>query len=77
MKSNIFQSCVICGSENKVEMHHVRQIKDLKNPNSKLDFFTSFSLPLVFPLVSPSPADWPGMGIRPSFWTNTLRETMG
>lgn len=39
-KSNIFQVCLICGSDDKVEMHHVRKIKDLRNPNSKKDFFT-------------------------------------
>ena len=32
--------CVICGSTTDVEMHHVRKIRDLKNPSSKLDFFT-------------------------------------
>ena len=34
------EKCVICGSENEIEMHHVRSIRDLKNPQSKLDFFT-------------------------------------
>lgn len=31
---------MICGSPDGVEMHHVRKIRDLKNPNHKLDFFT-------------------------------------
>lgn len=39
-KSNLTAPCVICGDYNNVEMHHVRQIRDMKNPNSKLDFFT-------------------------------------
>lgn len=39
-KSNLTAPCAICGDSNNVEMHHVRQIKDMKNPNSKLDFFT-------------------------------------
>jgi hypothetical protein len=39
-KSNLFKPCVICGSEQDVEMHHVRKIRDLKIPNSKLDFYT-------------------------------------
>lgn len=40
-KSNLFKTCVICGSKN-VEMHHVRKIRDLKNKakGKKLDFFT-------------------------------------
>lgn len=39
-KSNLDAPCIICGSLDNVEMHHVRKIRDLKNPNSKLDFFT-------------------------------------
>jgi group II intron reverse transcriptase/maturase len=39
-KSNIFQTCIICGSNERIEMHHVRQIKDLRNPKSKKDFYT-------------------------------------
>lgn len=39
-KSKINAKCVICGNTEGVEMHHVRQIRDLKNPKSKLDFFT-------------------------------------
>lgn len=39
-KSNLTAPCVICGDTANVEMHHVRQIRDMKNPNSKLDFFT-------------------------------------
>jgi group II intron reverse transcriptase/maturase len=39
-KSKLTAPCVICGNTTDVEMHHVRQIRDMKNPNSKLDFFT-------------------------------------
>jgi hypothetical protein len=39
-KSQLDAKCVICGSTDNTEMHHVRKIKDMKNPNSKLDFFT-------------------------------------
>lgn len=39
-KSNLFKACVICGETNQVEMHHVRQIRHIKKPNVKLDFFT-------------------------------------
>lgn len=39
-KSNLTAPCAICGDSSNVEMHHVRQIKDMKNPNGKLDFFT-------------------------------------
>ena len=39
-KSKLNAPCVICGSTEEIEMHHVRKIKDIKNPNSKLDFFT-------------------------------------
>ncbi len=39
-KSKLLTSCVICGDNTDVEMHHVRKIRELKNPNSKLDFFT-------------------------------------
>jgi group II intron reverse transcriptase/maturase len=39
-KSKLLQKCVICDSDNGVEMHHVSKIRDLKNPNHKLDFFT-------------------------------------
>jgi hypothetical protein len=39
-RSNLGAPCVICGSTDKVEMHHVRQIRDMKNPNNKLDFYT-------------------------------------
>lgn len=38
--SNLYRSCIICGAEKGIEMHHVRKIRDLKNRNSKLDFFT-------------------------------------
>ena len=39
-KSNLGAECVICGSTDDIEMHHVRKIKDLRKPNSKLDFYT-------------------------------------
>jgi group II intron reverse transcriptase/maturase len=41
-KSNLFKYCVICGSSNEVEMHHVRKIRDLKVKarGGKMDFFT-------------------------------------
>ena len=39
-KSNLFKSCMICGSLSNIEMHHVKKIKDLKNPKLKKDFFT-------------------------------------
>ena len=38
-KSNLHKACIMCGNTVDVEMHHVRKIRDLKNPNSKLDFF--------------------------------------
>lgn len=31
---------MICGSYENVEMRHVRKIRDLRSPNSRLDFFT-------------------------------------
>ena len=42
-KSNLFKSCIICGSTNQIEMHHVRKVKDLKNKvkRKELDFFTT------------------------------------
>ena len=41
-RSNLFKQCIICGSKEQIEMHHVRQIKDLKKKANKklLDFFT-------------------------------------
>lgn len=40
-KSNLFKSCIICGSTDQVQMHHVRSIRDLKNPEKgPKDFFT-------------------------------------
>lgn len=39
-KSNLLKACVICGTTDNVEMHHVRKIKDLRKPSSKLDFFS-------------------------------------
>jgi hypothetical protein len=41
-KSNLNKSCIICGSFDQIEMHHVRKIKDLKLKarGKKLDFFT-------------------------------------
>lgn len=38
--SNLHRTCIICGVDKGIEMHHVRKIKDLKDGNSKLDFFT-------------------------------------
>lgn len=29
-KGNLFKACVICGSSNNVQMHHLRQVKDVK-----------------------------------------------
>lgn len=29
-KSNLFKSCLICGTNNKVEMHHIRSVKDVR-----------------------------------------------
>lgn len=42
-KSNLFKLCIICGSSDHVEMHHVRSIKSLKMKveNKKLDWFTA------------------------------------
>src|SRR6186713_51061 len=39
-KTKLGATCIICGSPESIEMHHVRQIRDLKNPNQKLDFYT-------------------------------------
>ena len=39
-KSRVGAKCVICGSTDNIEMHQVRKIREMKNPNSKLDFFT-------------------------------------
>jgi len=39
-KSKLGATCIICGSPESIEMHHVRQIRGLKNPNQKLDFYT-------------------------------------
>ena len=41
-RSNLFKQCILCGSTEQVEMHHVHQIKDLKKKAKKkvLDFFT-------------------------------------
>lgn len=39
-KSKLHKACMICGSTDNIEMHHVRAIRDLKQVNSKLDFFT-------------------------------------
>ena len=41
-RSNLFKQCVICGSSEQIEMHHVRYIKDLKRKAKMklLDFFT-------------------------------------
>lgn len=42
-KSNLFKMCEICGSSDRIEMHHVRKVKDLKNKarGKSVDFFTS------------------------------------
>jgi group II intron reverse transcriptase/maturase len=39
-RSNLFKTCIICGST-PVEMHHLRKIKNLKNTKRKLDFLTT------------------------------------
>lgn len=41
-RSNLFKECIICGSRDQVEMHHVRKIRDLKMKakSHSLDFFT-------------------------------------
>ena len=41
-KSNLFKQCVICGSSDHVQMHHVRKIRDIKDKarRKKMDFFT-------------------------------------
>jgi group II intron reverse transcriptase/maturase len=39
-KSNLHKACIICGKTDDVEMHHIRKIRDLKKPTSKLDFFS-------------------------------------
>jgi hypothetical protein len=41
-KSNLFKLCIICGSSNQIEMHHVRKVKDLKSKarGKNTDFFT-------------------------------------
>lgn len=39
-KSNLHKACIICGKTDGVEMHHIRKVKDLKKPSSKLDFFS-------------------------------------
>jgi group II intron reverse transcriptase/maturase len=42
-KSNLFKLCIICGSSNQIEMHHVRKVKDLKSKarGKNTDFFTN------------------------------------
>lgn len=41
--SNLFKHCIICGSSDRIEMHHVRKIRDLKMKmaNKKMDWFTT------------------------------------
>lgn len=41
-KSNLYKDCIICGSADHIEMHHVRKIRDLKRKASgkKMDWFT-------------------------------------
>lgn len=38
-RTNMDKACIICGTFNNIQMHHVKQVRDLKN-NRKLDFFT-------------------------------------
>jgi group II intron reverse transcriptase/maturase len=40
-KSNLFKECAVCGTDQNIEMHHVRKIRDLKNPHTLgKDFLT-------------------------------------
>lgn len=41
--SNLLKHCVICGSSERIEMHHVRKIRDLKMKmvNKRMDWFTA------------------------------------
>jgi hypothetical protein len=41
-KSNLFKQCIVCGSSDHVQMHHVLKVKDIKNKarRKKMDFFT-------------------------------------
>lgn len=40
-KSNLWESCAICGADSQIEMHHVRSIRDLRDPKGKSkDWFT-------------------------------------
>ena len=41
-RSNIGKACVICGATSNIEMHHIRQVSDIKQKlkKSKIDFFT-------------------------------------
>lgn len=41
--SNLLKHCVLCGSSERIEMHHVRKIKDLKMKmvHKKMDWFTA------------------------------------
>jgi retron-type reverse transcriptase len=45
-KSSLFKTCIICGKANDIRMHHVRTVKNLRTPNSKLDFFTRQMAPI-------------------------------
>jgi hypothetical protein len=40
--SNLFKICIICGSKDNREMHHVRKIRDLKSKaaGKVMDWFT-------------------------------------
>ena len=38
-RSSLFEGCIICGSKDNVEMHHVRKIKGIRNKRD-VDFFT-------------------------------------
>lgn len=40
-KSNLWENCAICDTDSQIEMHHVRSIRDLRDPKGKSkDWFT-------------------------------------
>jgi hypothetical protein len=40
-KTGLFRTCVVCGTDKNIEMHHVRKIRDLKHPEMlEKDFLT-------------------------------------
>lgn len=40
-KSNLWENCAICDADSQIEMHHVRSIRDLRDPKGKnKDWFT-------------------------------------